>query len=211
MADVYNPAGAKVTCVGTLMGQLYNMQLYVQRASVDPGEWDEDALSEVASKAAAFLELGLLPLLTSQLQFYEVRAREMAAGQARQVVQGVALQGGQGTGDPMPGSVALCVRGSTGFAGRGFSTRTYVGGLTENMVDGNQVAAGTVSNILSAFNTDWINRLINTGNVQMEPVVYKRRAFGVPLSTAVLVPVTQYVVTDTVVDQQRRRLPGRGR
>jgi hypothetical protein len=53
--------------------------------------------------------------------------------------------------------------------------------------------------ITSAFDSvDWVE------------VIVSRVAAGVPLTTAVVYTVVEYLIADRVLDSMRRRLPGRG-
>lgn len=115
---------------------------------------------------------------------------------------GTALQ------DPLPFNCALCVSLRTANRGRSGRGRNYVLGLLETEVSANTVASTTVSPTLTAYNL-----LVGAGTFTpgLQLVIVSRFTNKLPRANALVQPVTNAVILDSVVDSQRRRLPGRGR
>lgn len=113
-----------------------------------------------------------------------------------------------GNSEPaLPNNVSVAVRWNTNFRGRSFKGRTYHIGLTETQVTGNTISAGIISNLLTAYGE------LMTLPVDVGPAVLgvaSRVSHGLPRTTGVITPVTS-VFINSIVDSQRRRLPGRGR
>lgn len=115
---------------------------------------------------------------------------------------GTALQ------DPLPFNCALCVSLRTANRGRSGRGRNYVLGLLETEVSANTVASTTVSPTLTAYGL-----LVGAGTFTpgLQLVIVSRFTNKLPRANALVQPVTNAVILDSVVDSQRRRLPGRGR
>jgi hypothetical protein len=115
---------------------------------------------------------------------------------------------GDGTADPLPNNVALCVSFRTEGRGRSARGRNYVSGFGENAVSGN-----AFTNTISNGVRDAYEELLDatTYTAAWTWVVLSRFEDGQPRSAGLVQPVTAVVLTDITVDSQRRRLPGRGR
>lgn len=107
----------------------------------------------------------------------------------------------------LPNNVALCVSFRTGNRGRSGRGRNYVMGLTEADVTTNIVGTGRVNNAVAAYQA-----LIGAGTfvAGLQWVVVSRYINKVPRGAALVQPITTALVVNSVVDSQRRRLPGRG-
>lgn len=113
---------------------------------------------------------------------------------------------GSNVNEPLPNNVTLCISLRTAKRGRSYRGRSYVIGLTEN-----QVLLNNVTDVAAAA---WV--------AAYDVLVSQSAASGYPLAVAsfvnnkvaraqgVLTIINDALVTDTVVDGQRRRLPGRG-
>jgi hypothetical protein len=115
---------------------------------------------------------------------------------------------GDGTADPLPNNVALCVSFRTEGRGRSARGRNYVSGFGENGVSGNTFTS-TISNGIRDAYEELLDATTYTGAWTW--VVLSRFEDGVARAAGLVQPVTAVVLTDTTVDSQRRRLPGRGR
>jgi hypothetical protein len=115
---------------------------------------------------------------------------------------------GTNTSDPLPNHVALCVSFRTNGRGRSARGRNYVSGFGEDAASGNTFS-GTIANPIAQGYAALINSATYT--LDWEWVVYSRYENGDPRTEALIAPVDNVVLTDLVVDSQRRRLPGRGR
>jgi hypothetical protein len=120
---------------------------------------------------------------------------------------------GSRTDEIMPNSVSLVVSFRTDLRGRSFRGRNYVVGLTAEEVTGNQVN----SDIVAAFQDAYSNILTVVTDTDYEWVVASRfsgvdsEGKPIPRSEGIGTPITSVTVVDNIIDNQRRRLPGRGR
>lgn len=113
---------------------------------------------------------------------------------------------GASASSQLPNNCALVMTKRTANRGRSFRGRSYIPGLTEAVVNGNSVL-GTFTAPALAFFVAALNYAV-TGNVFNMGVV-SRFSNGVPRAPGIITPITNFTF-DTVVDSQRRRLPGRG-
>jgi hypothetical protein len=208
MPTVWNPNAVQVTIEGRLLGQQYINRFYVRR-QVATIPWTDVHLEEACSKAEAFLNLNLAPLLSSQMVFTEIRARVMAPDLAPQFILPVNIQGGNQT-QPLPNNVAACMTLSTGLAGRGGRGRMYVGGITRDAVQNSSFFPNFANTLNAAFQSGLLVRFSETGNTSMRLVIYSQFQNNQPRPQALLTDVTAISMRDNTVDSQRRRLPGRG-
>lgn len=98
------------------------------------------------------------------------------------------------------GNVTQTISWRTGLAGRKYRGRIYVPALAEPDVTSNDLVGSVVSAVFSAAALALYSGALANGVV---PAVFHR-------STATYTPVNSHVV-ESIVDSQRRRLPGRGR
>lgn len=108
--------------------------------------------------------------------------------------------GNVGTGGAAcpPNNVAIAVSWRTGLVGRRNRGRTFLGGLSSNQFSGDVVTGGGVSAI-GTLATALIAQTFTGGY-----------DFGVTSLKDVLTKVITGAILETILDSQRRRLPGRG-
>lgn len=120
--------------------------------------------------------------------------------------QGLPLPGTGAANASMPSSVTGAMSFLTGLRGRSYMGRIYVVGLYKNAVTGNLMSTG--------FRDTWyafITALENTLTAQgLTHVVVSNYHNGAARQQAVVTPVTGHFMGLTL-DNQRRRLPARGR
>lgn len=111
-----------------------------------------------------------------------------------------------------PNSVALCVSFRTNLRGRSFRGRNYVSGLPGNGVLQNTVEPATVAGIVSAYED-----LLGVASAAGVEWCVVSRFSGVdgdgkpiPRANGIATAITSVLAVDPTVDNQRRRLPGRG-
>lgn len=104
--------------------------------------------------------------------------------------------------EEVPASVCLVVSHRTDHTGRSRRGRTYLAGLTEGNVGGNNVDAGAVTAAEDYF--DAIDT--NLAFVNMAHVVYSLYSGGAERVTPLATPITSRIINSRV-DTQRRRLP----
>lgn len=113
---------------------------------------------------------------------------------------------GTNASPPMPNPTTISVKKNTGRAGRSFRGRIYHVGLCDNQIDANRLLPTAVTAIASAYN-GFIARYVA---INCEWVVASLQTNNAPRTVGLVTPITGLSV-DPVVDNQRRRAPGRGR
>jgi hypothetical protein len=205
---------ARVSVIQSLHGQTVVNVYHVQNNVA----WSQATLTTLANLFIGWMNDEMASDLSVELLFVAVRCQDMTTSNGLLVeVTFPALSGGDAPEQSLPGNVALCVRHSGAFAGRSRRGRTYIAGLIEGQVQNSTVTAAYRDNIVGGFNG--LSALVNASGLTLvvasfyqgytqNPPRYKKvptpRAGG-----AVLTPITNHIA-DTVVDSQRRRLPGRG-
>jgi len=109
---------------------------------------------------------------------------------------------------PLNATFALSLR--TGLAGRSFRGRTYVGGLTEDILDttGQALNTSNANGLVTDYNL--LKAAFEASGVYKLAIVSTRHN-NAYRTTAVVTPVLGYSYTDLFVDSQRRRLPAHNR
>jgi len=106
----------------------------------------------------------------------------------------------------MPNNVTLCISFRSAGRGRSSRGRNYLLGITENEVDNNFVN--------TSCSVPWESFFLDLlGYSTPGPftwVVFSRVLNGADRAVGLAQPVQSFTIVDTVVDTQRRRLPGRG-
>jgi len=203
MAYVPVPNGAEFVVRGFVEGQQVNNTFYATHAA----GWD---VTELISAAAAISDVwvaSILPHLGSSYTFAGVHGRDLRSSVGVECDFTAGAGAGTASGTTLPNNVALAVARRSGLAGRSARGRVYIGGLTDASLTGtNEVNTG-VANALRV-GLDAIRDAIQ--DVDWTEVIVSRVHDGVPLSTAVVYTVIEYIVVDLVLDSMRRRLPKRG-
>lgn len=107
----------------------------------------------------------------------------------------------------VPNNVSICASIRTGLAGRSARGRWYWQGLTQDTIDNNTVQSGTLTDIDAALtNLASVIAGIGFNWVIVSYISEKAPRPGGP----VYFSVTDVLFVDSIVDSQRRRLPGRG-
>lgn len=119
----------------------------------------------------------------------------------------ITAQFGAVSASSLPNNVAYSVSKFTGLRGRSFRGRLFLPGIPENVRETpSTVTAAYRSNIATAFD-GLLAHMISEG---FPPVVVSRFTDNAPRTTGLATPVIQLAPVDSVLDSQRRRLPGRG-
>lgn len=149
--------------------------------------------------------LSYLQHVSVSLVKYVVTDASEQFGVGKEYPPGLVYQG-QGTNSPaLPNSVSLAIRWNTGLRGRSYRGRTFHVGMTEFMVVGNEVDALVLAEMLTYY-----RQLIDSLDASGRQLgVASRFQGGMPRSVGVITPILT-VTADRVIDNQRRRLPGRG-
>ncbi len=110
----------------------------------------------------------------------------------------------------LPNSVSIAIKKSTGNLGRSGRGRLYWPLFDEsNIVSGNSASSSYVNPVVTAFETFQTDVEAALSGVKLGIVSYYQDK--VLRTSGLFQQITDFGVIDYVVDNQRRRLPGRGR
>lgn len=154
------------------------------------------------------------PLVSGLVTLREIYATDQTTPMGAASTQDGGGAPGAVGGTTLANSLALTLSFRTAVRGRSFRGRNYIAGLTTGqMTNANEVDPDVAASFISAYNsllgadalvTGWtwvvVSRFSGV-DVDGHPIP---RAAGIPTE------ITRVVVTDLVIDNQRRRLPGRG-
>jgi hypothetical protein len=103
----------------------------------------------------------------------------------------------------------MAVSFRSALSGRSFRGRNYIPCLTNSQVTGNLIDVSWQGDIINAY----AELLFGGGALPAGWVwvVVSRFTNNLPRVTGIFSEVFSVLVTDTIVDSQRRRLPGRGK
>jgi len=198
------PDIAEVAIHYTREGQnIYNV-LHVQKE----GGFALSDLQAIASTVNTIVPTVWMPLMATNITYQEVTVRDLSAEDASQWSQSVVggQPGGKG-GNAQANSVSLAVRLKSGLGGRNGSGRLYWPGLA----DDDKQTANTIKPDVVADIVDAIQQLIDALETIDAIVAILSRYFNNTLRPeGVGFAVNTVSVYDNTVDNQRRRLPGRG-
>lgn len=193
------PDTAQVTVLQTLFGQEVANVLHFTKE----GGYDLNSLTDLASVVRDEWKLRILPSQSADLVMDGVRARNLAIqdGFQMEVIAGVGNLGGVNAGS-LPGNVAFCLTHRTANIGRSRRGRTYIAGIAETQVTGNELAAPVASDLAAGFNT----LRLQVAQAGFTFVVASRYTNKDARPFGIVSVVTQTVARDLRVDSQRGRL-----
>jgi hypothetical protein len=149
----------------------------------------------------------ILPSLGDAVQFLGCVVYDYTSDFAPAVNVPVLGAFGLDTALMMPNNAAFCVKFLTGGRGRSSRGRNYISGFTNDSRDGlNHVSAAFADAMVAAYNAILALPL----DADWEWSVASFHTAGAPRAAALVQPIVGAAYTDTIIDSQRRRLPGRG-
>lgn len=196
---------ANLTARLTPIFSLPNNQRAVNTLHVVNGDgWNATSLQLLIDTYEEWFTEFLDTLMSNQVSLIGIDARDMSVQNGAVInYTPTSPLPGASTSNVMPGNVSACIAFKTGLAGRSFNGRVYHVGLTETMVSGDFVNAVTIDAIRDVYQElgDAIIAL------EWQHVVVSYVSEGVPRTSAVTTPITEYAVRTARVASQRRRLP----
>jgi hypothetical protein len=150
----------------------------------------------------------VMPLLSADLRLDSVVVTDVstATGPIHSTLPATLTVGGL-SGMSLPGNCAICVTKQTAARGRSAKGRFYVPGIPSNeRVGVNRMEPTWMTDFIAGLD-DFFAALVADS---FEPVIVSRVTAGADRGTGLVQVMTQYRVFDSVIDSQRRRLPGRG-
>lgn len=153
-----------------------------------------------------WLDTELMPLLSEDITATGVVGRDLTTITGPLVERPLTTPIAGGTAFPaLPNNVAVCVTLLTDLSGRSFRGRSYMPGLAENSAVLSELGPSGATNVGLAY-IALVDALSLAG---YELVVTSFQAGLAPRAAGVSTPITA-VGVNTILDSQRRRLPGRG-
>lgn len=206
---VQNVALVETRC--TLDFQQVENTLYFRFPAI-PGS---SVLTTLGNEVLTWWQNVFAPLVSSALVLREVVVTDLSSATGPQVtvVPTGLLQGGNLIG-PIANSNTLTVSFRTANRGRSFRGRNYVLGLSSSDLSGaNNIKGTTITALVTAY-----EGLFDVADNASAVWVVVSRFSGVdasgkpvPRVTGISTDITTVVVVDDVLDNQRRRLPKRGK
>lgn len=203
MAFIPVPNGAEVVVKATKDGQnVYNTFNFIKT-----GGWGQTDLQGLVDAIDVLWGAALATLFRSGYAYVQTDGRDLRTAIGVQATANASAGNGGLTGSTLPNNVAIAVARQSGLTGRSSRGRVFF-----PVTDGSQLAT---QNTISTTFRDAVIDLLQDVNAAgagdgWTEVVVSRQQEGVPLTTAVVYIVLQYLVIDVVLDSMRRRLPGRG-
>lgn len=174
--------------------------------SQNDGTVDDAQMAAVAGTYVNWWQTDLQNFVSNTVTLFEIVCKELVPNGRTILYTDELPQQGQHISQVLPNSVTLSVHWGTGRIGRSTHGRTYYIGLCTDQVNAN--VCTIASDIQTAYDTLRIaydNFVLNT-QFSIVSFVQNNEWRAIPLIT----PITG-VSVDNTIDNQRRRLPGRGR
>jgi hypothetical protein len=177
------------------------------------GSWDGPSLAGLAGVVKIWWAAEYGPLVSNAVTLTEVVATDMTTEVgAQSTLSGGGAIGGEGSGAQVS-STTLAVSFRTALRGRSYRGRNYIVGIPASAIENINFATDAfVADITAAYEA-----LLTALSAEDFTWVIASRFSGtdedgkpIPRTTASLTPVTNIVCADNALDNQRRRLPGRG-
>jgi len=176
---------------------------------VKSAPWDSSDMFELCEQAKDTWNTYIVSRVSDTLSLVEIKCIDLSSqtGLVVNYTTGLPIQGGQ-TSPSLPNNCALVVTKRTLKRGRSYRGRIYHPGLVEGFVTGNNVLGATATAIRDAWdNFRGINLPVAVDDALMVVLSYYENNAPRAQGEATLV---ENLTVNTVVDSQRRRLPGRG-
>jgi len=171
-------------------------------------------MTTLGNNVISWWETNIAPLVTNALTLREVVITDLTTDIGPQVsVAADPFTQGDLIGDFLPNSTSLAVSFRTDNRGRSYRGRNYFVGFNESQIAGNEVNPTVVASIQAAyglflttpFQPQW-QWVVVSRYSGIDPATNK----PIPRLAGVFTPITTVLITDAIVDVQRRRLPTRG-
>ena len=174
-----------------------------------PGGWAEATLLTTCAALVDWWTDNMQIITGSQVTLERVLGTDMSDqfGPRVEYVTGLPLVGGVGSGNGAPNHVAVAIKWLTAKRGRSYRGRTYHFGLRSTHYENNTLTPTMVTSLRTAYGA-LIVAAEGAGGDRL--VVASRYANKTPRDPGVATEIIACSV-DSILDSQRRRLPGRGR
>jgi len=165
-------------------------------------------LQALATTISAWYVTNMLPVLNEAFSGVAVHARDLTSSIG--FTADVPMSGtGAESGEAAPNNVSMAVSFRTSLSGRSNRGRNYVPVISNSQITGNVIDTAWAQSVVDAY------ALLLFGGGGLPAgwvwVVVSRFTGGLPRVAGTFQEVFSVLVTDLIVDSQRRRLPGRGK
>lgn len=168
----------------------------------------EEQAADLAAALSNWYAASLRPIQSNQVTLREIYVRDLGSNEfIDYTLTFISGNVGERTSPAMPNNVTLSVSFRTGIGGRTARGRNYFIGLTDNQVTNNNVEPSEATLIVAAYE----DIIADVNSVELKWCVVSRYLNKTKRTEAVSRDVTAVALANTVVDSQRRRLPGRGK
>lgn len=172
------------------------------------GSSDPIELGNLALALQNWYTASIIPLLSEDVVYGVTRVRDLSTDPGFEAEVSGSSVGGVAS-EAAPNNVCAVPSFRTGVAGRSFRGRNYISGIPNSDISINVLSGDLVLAIIDAY-----GQLLPGGSVlptNWEWVVVSYFTGGALRPVGLTSAITSVIFTDTVVDSQRRRLPGRGK
>lgn len=206
MAFVPTPQTASVSLRYTAANQLLENTLYFFK---DDGQWDVSSLAELTEDVETWWLTTHRAVTCNIVEYREIVATDISTEAGVQVTRStVPTPIGLIEQPHLPLNVTIALSFRTNQRGRSFRGRNYWPALGEGQVSGNNLNPATATQFVDAY-----FQLVAPAPA-LRPgftwVALSRYSDGQPRAEGLATLITNVLLTDTIIDSQRRRLPGRG-
>jgi hypothetical protein len=174
-----------------------------------PGGLTESTVANLTNDVLESWSTHMLPQLQTNYVLAEVYGVDLSSADgAAYTAVPVSTSPGTLGGAPLPNNVSICMSHRTAKRGRSYRGRTYLPGGSQSTASGaNHFSDSYATSLLAAFA---VFRSDVEADIGCQLGVVSRVANKVPRTTGHFEFINSTLFTDTVLDSQRRRLPGRG-
>lgn len=188
--------GALVACSGTIAAQPWTNVFGLKFGGAEL--LDQTIIDDVGDAFNAFYD-SLKALLSFAWDFQTCTFADLRTATSPSWDAAVAGVTGTNADAMLPSNVAMCVSHKTGFRGKSYSGRTYLGGFTDTSLDGDgTIAAARKTSVLNAF-TALDTALAAVGTNGFEHAVVSRKLLEANA-------ITSRSVDDAFDHQDRRKV-----
>lgn len=196
------PNTARVRLVYTQFGQTLENVFNFERA----GPFSSADLLALNASILTEWTVNIMPEVTVDATLVLIESTALDSAMGFQETTSVGVVGGN-AGGGTPTGVTLAIKFASGLAGRSQRGRMYWIGTSVGQIVGDQYDAGQAAGILAAVTAFFGLVFATTASAH---VIVSYCNAGAWRITGQTTPVTDYILTDTNIDSQRRRLAGRG-
>lgn len=199
------PFTAMFEIVQLCQGERVENTLYFEKAE---SGWTSAEMLDLSAALLAWWDDNLADLTSTRSRIIEIAATDLTTASSGSTT--LVPTGGAGVGGnidtALPNNVSACISFRSLGRGRNSRGRNFTVGMTTSFIEGNLLTPGYVTQLQTAYNA--LQAVATAAEVTW--VIVSRFFNKAPRAEGVTFPVIAALVSDILVDSQRRRLAGRG-